>query len=173
MAAGMDEHRGDRGGADCGEALWTYAVATYAAADVSALCLALQERHDLDVNLLLYAAWCATRRVQLASADIRRAAERCEAWRRQVVLPLRRQRQRWSRALERSAEYAAIKRLELAAEREQLQQLAQLDLGGVVERAVPAVMLDNTRCVCAAHAVPAPSVEALQRALLAAPGPAD
>lgn len=85
--------------------------------------------HGVDVNLLLCAAWCAARGIPLDEVAVRDLDEQCRSWREQVIVPIRRQRRLWKDDEERGEDYAAIKRLELAAEREQLERL-ELRLAG-------------------------------------------
>jgi len=102
---------------------------------VAAACLAAQDGHGLDVNLLLFAAWLASTGRVLNERYARRAADHCEAWREDVVVPLRRRRRAWKHAAPHPGAYTAIKTLEVEAERQQLLMLAelaeQLDLHGV------------------------------------------
>ncbi|MFK8043378.1 TIGR02444 family protein [Congregibacter sp.] len=106
--------------------LWEFVVDVYAQPGVMVACLQAQERWDVDVNLMLYAVWCAKQNTVLSSEDFQRAETRCQVWREAVVLPLRKQRELWRGKPELSAEYAAIKGLELQAERRQLEFLADL-----------------------------------------------
>ena len=106
--------------------LWHYANAVYAREGVARACLRAQDELGADVNLLLYAAWCAQLGQSLSAADFAAAEQRCNVWRDTVVRPLRAQRRRWRGAVERASEYSAIKQLELAAERAQLEMLAGL-----------------------------------------------
>jgi len=112
--------------ADPGQDLWHYANALYAREGVARACLHAQDALGADVNLLLYAAWCAQLGQSLSAGDFAEAEQRCSVWRDTVVRPLRSQRRRWKGALERAREYSAIKQLELAAERAQLEMLAGL-----------------------------------------------
>lgn len=58
-------------------------------------CLYLQTRHDLDVPVVLFAAFVgAVRRQVLADSAINAARGRVDAWHREVVRPLRAVRQR-------------------------------------------------------------------------------
>lgn len=97
--------------------LWDFSCALYAAPGVQGACLALQDHHGSDVNLLLLAAWLgAARGSALTDALLGQAP--AAAWRNEVVRPLRAAR----RAMDRDdpAE-AALRRdllaCELAAER--------------------------------------------------------
>jgi uncharacterized protein (TIGR02444 family) len=93
---------------------------------VAAACLDAQDTHGLDVNLLLFAAWLAAAGHAVDESDARRADDHCRAWREDVVEPLRRRRRAWKRAAPHPGAYAAIKALEIEAERQQLVMLAGL-----------------------------------------------
>ncbi|EED31576.1 putative hypothetical protein TIGR02444 [gamma proteobacterium NOR5-3] len=108
------------------ERLWRFATAVYAVPAVAKACIAAQEQWAADVNLMLYVSWCAREVRQLSVDDIRTAQERCHPWREQVILPLRRQRVAWRGQDSCAQEYAEIKKLELQAERSQLDMLATL-----------------------------------------------
>ncbi len=69
---------------------WDFSIRTYSKAGVAEACLALQERHDADVNVLLYCLWIAGRRDgRLTRARLAGLLERTAPWRDRVVLPLR------------------------------------------------------------------------------------
>jgi len=74
--------------------LWNYALSLYARPGVAEACLALQERHGIDVNLVLCCCWAAAERRRLAEPDMRRLIDRVAAWHGAVVRPLRAVR-RW------------------------------------------------------------------------------
>ena len=58
-------------------------------------CLHLQNRHDLDVPVVLFAAFLgAVRRQTLTASGVEAARARVDAWHREVVRPLRAVRQR-------------------------------------------------------------------------------
>ena len=109
-----------------GAALCDYAVAVYAAPGVAQHCIELQDQQGIDVCLLLCGAWCAARGLALDDAATAALDTRCADWRREVVQPLRRQRRLWRQLPARREDYAAIKEIELAAERLQLQRLEAL-----------------------------------------------
>ena len=72
---------------------WDFSLRTYSKAGVAEACLALQERHGADVNVLLYCLWVAGRRDgRLTRARLAGLVERIAPWRDRVVLPLRRLR---------------------------------------------------------------------------------
>lgn len=111
---------------DGSASLWEYALTVYARDDVAGACLAAQDGHGLDVNLLLFAAWLAAAGHAVSETDVRRADDHCRAWRQEVVKPLRRRRRAWKRLPPHPGAYAAIKALEIEAERQQLAMLAGL-----------------------------------------------
>jgi uncharacterized protein (TIGR02444 family) len=108
------------------ERLWRYATDVYGNAAVATTCLQAQDAHGLDVNLLLFAAWCAHEGRSLGASQVAIAEARCAAWRSEVVEALRHTRRRWKSMAQRAEDYEAIKVLELAAERRQLSMLADL-----------------------------------------------
>jgi uncharacterized protein (TIGR02444 family) len=72
-----------------------FALKLYRRAGVADACLHLQDRHDLDVNMVLFAAFVgAVRRQALTNADVDLAKRRVESWHQEVVRPLRTVRQR-------------------------------------------------------------------------------
>lgn len=67
----------------------------YARNGVPEACLHLQTRHDLDVPVVLFAAFVgAARRQALTDSTVHAARGRVDAWHREVVRPLRAVRQR-------------------------------------------------------------------------------
>ena len=70
-------------------------MALYARDGVPEACLHLQNRHDLDVPVVLFAAFVgAVRRQTLTASGVEAARARVDAWHREVVRPLRAVRQR-------------------------------------------------------------------------------
>lgn len=115
---------------DGGEPFWNFSLAFYGRPGVSAACLALQDGHGQDVNLLLYACWIGlSGRGRLTSGDLARAAEVSDPWRRGVIEPLRAARRALKEAGPAAARlYAAAKAVELDGERVAQQRLAALAL---------------------------------------------
>lgn len=103
---------------------WGFSLTVYGRDGVAAACLRLQDRHGIDVNVLLYCCWVA-RHYGLALDDItlRQILAHVADWKERVVAPLRLVR----RALKdgfpsfdpvaREAFRTKIKRVELEAER--------------------------------------------------------
>jgi uncharacterized protein (TIGR02444 family) len=72
---------------------WAFSIAVYAADGVAEECLSLQERLELDVNLLLFAAYLgAAEGVAMTIQDISAASASIADWHGEVVRPLRRVR---------------------------------------------------------------------------------
>ncbi len=71
---------------------WDFSHAVWGREAVEPACLALQERHGLDVNLLLFCGWAGRRGRALDDAGIARLIEAARRWREATVLPLRRLR---------------------------------------------------------------------------------
>jgi len=108
--------------------LWRFSLAVYSQPQVPPACLALQDRHGVDVNLLLYAGWRAWGGDALSREGCRTALERSEVWRNDLVLPLRSIRRRAGTLARNDPKfaqvYAALKACELQIERRQQAMLA-------------------------------------------------
>jgi uncharacterized protein (TIGR02444 family) len=107
--------------------LWTFAVSLYAAPDVAAACLGLQDRHGCDVNVLLFAAWMgAVRHRTLTPAELAEAAAAVRDWHTEIVDPLRYVRRRLKSGPAPAPDQASealrtrIKAIEIEAERIEL-----------------------------------------------------
>jgi uncharacterized protein (TIGR02444 family) len=99
---------------------WDYSIALYGQPGVKKACLALQDEAGIDVNLLLFLCWVAkSARGRLTRAEIQSAMAAVAVWRVQVLLPLRRVRQRLRSAPD--SDDAQLRqellKVELAAER--------------------------------------------------------
>jgi len=71
-------------------ALWTFSIGVYGKPGVAPACLVLQERHRLDINLLLFSAWAGAAHGHVLSATERaRAFATVGAWHREMVVGLR------------------------------------------------------------------------------------
>jgi uncharacterized protein (TIGR02444 family) len=136
---------------------WDYALALYGRPGVAEACLALQERHGLDVNLLLFCCWAGHRGHRLSPAELESLTAAAGAWHARVVVPLRGLR-RWLKGREAAAQGAAgalrarVKARELAAERieqDLLHEAVPLDAGEPSPEAAAA----NLLAVCRAAGV--------------------
>ncbi|EKE72451.1 TIGR02444 family protein [Oceanibaculum indicum] len=70
---------------------WSFSLDFYGRPGVAEACLALQDSHGLDVNLLLYCCW---RGDTLSAAQIKAAIDLTAPWRAEIVQPLRALRRR-------------------------------------------------------------------------------
>ncbi len=122
---------------DLADGLWYFAVALYGRPGMADLCLELQDRHGMDVPLLLWAAWVgAARDHALTPGELAAADAAVAPWRRDVVAPLRAVRRRLKQGPLPLAPTAGsdslrdrVKALELEAERLQLAELARHPAG--------------------------------------------
>jgi uncharacterized protein (TIGR02444 family) len=73
---------------------WDYALALYRQDGVERACLDLQERHGLDVNIVLLCCWLASRGIEAEREWLKAAIAAVGPWHRQVVRPLRAMRRR-------------------------------------------------------------------------------
>lgn len=69
---------------------WDFALRVYGAPGVSAACLGLQERHGIDVNLMLFCLWLGhSDRGAMTEPEILAALAATDRWHRTVVKGLR------------------------------------------------------------------------------------
>ncbi|WP_420418684.1 TIGR02444 family protein [Pacificispira sp.] len=71
-----------------------FSLTAYSAPQVEGVCLALQESHGLDVNLLLLCCWVGRHGVRLPTDTLRRADQAVAPWRETAIGPLRALRRR-------------------------------------------------------------------------------
>jgi len=102
---------------------WTFSLAVYAMEGVAPACLRLQDRHGLDVNLLLYCCWAARRGVAFDAPAMARLGALTADWTAEIVQPLRAVRRALKGGFEAMPEAGcaalrdAVAALELDAER--------------------------------------------------------
>lgn len=126
---------------------WDFSVRTYRKAGVAGACLALQDRHGLDVNVLLYCCWFGCTLGVLDEPLRDRALAFSEPWADNVVRPLRAVRT-WMKHIgcaqpdvpneECMTLREEIKRIELKAE-----QLQENTLQSLAEDSPPKNYLDT------------------------------
>jgi len=117
---------------------WDFSLATYGRAGVADACIALQEAHGADVNILLFCAWAGRNGVRLDRAQIEAACGAVRGWHDEVVRPLRSVRRRLKSPLDGSppselqlALRARVQKIEIDAEHiEQLRLAALADAPG-------------------------------------------
>jgi uncharacterized protein (TIGR02444 family) len=71
------------------ETFWDFSNRIYQQSEVRNICLQLQNEHDMDVNLLLFACWHAHGRGLLARRTVKDALHFSSLWSAQVVQSLR------------------------------------------------------------------------------------
>lgn len=121
--------------------LWAWVVAAYGRPGVAEACMTLQDRHEQNVPLLLWAAWRATTGAAPDAETVEAARDIAHAWDGSTVGPLRTIRRRLKAAIPdmedagRLAVRERIKAVELAAERALLDDLAALESAAGERRA--------------------------------------
>lgn len=134
-----------------GAGLWRFSLRLYKRPGVAPACLALQDRHGIDVNLLLYAAYAAVSGRGVVDAGALGAANRAiEGWRLLVILPLRRLRGQLKGTETAAPARKRVLAAELEAEKEAQRRLAEL-LGPIRNR-TPAERRDDLAASLAAVA---------------------
>ncbi len=134
---------------------WAFSLTLYVREGVTAACLDLQERLDLDVNLLLFCCWAGSQGRALSGAEIGNLIAATREWRDEVVRPLRGAR-RWLKGRSLAFGDAAtelredIKAKELAAEAIQ-QDILHRALPVPVGASSPGAMAANLRAYLAAE----------------------
>ena len=117
------------------DAFWTFSLGFYARPGVSAACIALQDGYGVDVDLVLFALWCASRGHVLSDAELAATDALVAGWRNSVVQPLRQARRALKPAPEmvEAGAASALRRqiLTLELEAERIQQ-------GAMEAQAPA-----------------------------------
>ena len=73
---------------------WQFSGVVYARPGVAEACIDLQDRHGLDVNLLLFCAWAGAQGRVLDGGDLGLLRSASRPWHDEVVAPLRAAR-RW------------------------------------------------------------------------------
>ena len=109
-------------------ALWSFSLATYDSPGVASACISLQDRHGLDVNLLLFCCWAGARGHELTKGRLNRLQEGVADWQQEVVQPLRRVRRRLKAEASDAAQDLRARLLDLEIESERLEQLRLSDL---------------------------------------------
>ncbi len=117
-----------------GNAFWDFSLRIYSSPEVQQACVELQDASGVDVNVLLYMLWHASQGRRLADADAKAVLDAVEAWRVEVVVPLRTARRNLKTpgpALDpqgAEALRAIVKKAELESERLQQSALYALKL---------------------------------------------
>lgn len=113
---------------------WEFSLRVYKDPEVAQSCLSLQNRHGLDVNMLLFCCWYGTAYGKIPVPLLTQAYHHSTDWRRHVVQPLRSTRT-WMKNTGKpgpgtESEFevlrAQIKSVELSAEKMQQQALERM-----------------------------------------------
>jgi uncharacterized protein (TIGR02444 family) len=121
---------------------WDFSVTLYGKPGVAPACLALQERHGADVNILMFCLWLgASGRGPAAPEALDAAFAAVEAWHHEIVRSLRAVRKRLKTAIGAAdpglaqALRARIQKIEIDAEHIEQLTLAASPAAGVPARA--------------------------------------
>lgn len=68
---------------------WDFSLGVYGHEGVATACLALQDRHGVDVNVLLFCAWAGSRGHILQAGELSDLMTVARPWQRDVIAPLR------------------------------------------------------------------------------------
>ena len=125
---------------------WRFSLAIYADPEVAKSCIELQDGTGVDVNVLLFVLWAASRGRCLSVDEVREIVAAVETWRESVVVPLRTARRSLrSPPASIDAKRAAALRLQVKKvelEAEQLQQEALYRWRTVEQLGRPEPLLD-------------------------------
>jgi uncharacterized protein (TIGR02444 family) len=139
-----------------GSPFWRFSLGFYRQPGVADACIALQEESGVDVNLLLFLLWHATRARELSEAEVKDLERRIGAWRDMTVIPLRNVRRALKSppglvaATTAEAFRTRIKAVELEAERLQQEAMYGLATPSLLGRAA-ASPVDAARANAAAY----------------------
>ena len=159
---------------------WDFSLRVYGGDGVPEACLVLQERHGIDVNVLLYCCWLgASGRGALDEAEIARVCETVEAWHRDIVRAVRAVRQTLKGGFGAApVELSEPLRRRIAKIEVELEHVEQLMLAGSVsreaedgrnERARLGDALDNVCAYFAAAGIVLDAADAAETAIILGP----
>ena len=123
--------------AAAGAGFWDWSLKTYRAEGVEARLLTLQDKHALNVNILLWCAWVAERFSKVDDIVLRKAIDLTSIWSREVVNPIRNARRALkSPPREAPPEAAALLRGKLKDAELDAEKIEQDILADLAERAL-------------------------------------
>ncbi|HRF08268.1 MAG TPA: TIGR02444 family protein [Xanthobacteraceae bacterium] len=131
---------------------WDFSLQFYRQPGVADLCLALQDRHGIDVNLMLYMLWLATRGTSISQSEVAAIAQQIKHWHENVVVPLRSVRRSIAKSTVTGskAEFRnRVKALELEAERIEQDDLFALASAETASKSMDAAARHNLRSYAA------------------------
>lgn len=133
-------------------AAWDFVLRLYGMPGVAPACLDLQERHGINVSLMLFCLWHGTVSERPLGEDLPAMAAAAEEWHRSAVLPIRAARswlKRDAEGLQQStsaALYKTVLAAEIDCEHAELLMLAKLGQAHCATRGggpFPATMAEN------------------------------
>ncbi|MFN3890730.1 MAG: TIGR02444 family protein [Beijerinckiaceae bacterium] len=74
---------------ESGSDFWRFSLSIYRMDGVPPACLALQDGHGLDVNLMLFSLWLASNGRAVSAGELREADDAVSEWRENAVVALR------------------------------------------------------------------------------------
>lgn len=128
---------------------WDYSVAVYSRDGLSEVCLELQDRCGLDVNVLLYGAWLASLGQRLTRPHLAAIESAVGEWRSRVVQPLRALRRDLRGYPGAAALREDIKAIELRSERQQQDLMYEIHRTCVDQPAADRPLQENLALVAA------------------------
>ncbi|KSV74449.1 hypothetical protein N182_27800 [Sinorhizobium sp. GL2] len=123
---------------------WDFVTRLYERPGVAAACLALQERHGIDVTLMLFCLWRGSAEGVIPDGQMGALAAAAREWREATVTQIRVAR-RWLRQQpEHERLYRTVLAAEIDCEHGELLMLAQLaDISGGRRKPATEAMADN------------------------------
>jgi uncharacterized protein (TIGR02444 family) len=137
--------------------LWDFSLAKYEIEAVASLCLALQDDYDMDVNLLLYATWLASRGSKLTAEHLQQLDSLLSPWREEVIKPLRTLRQEMKGIEQAQASREDVKVLELSAEQQEQEMIFKFFSAAAVLPQSTSSVLENLTLVASLSGSEAPA----------------
>jgi uncharacterized protein (TIGR02444 family) len=151
----------DSTGMEQANPFWTFSTALYGQPGVAEACLELQDRLDLDVNVLLFACFAAASGVTLTAGDLATLESAAATWRREMISPLQKLRRAAADEL-----HERLLEAELLAERHQQDLMWQARpsaagwLGTVA--AAPGLLAENLAQVADRAGAPRASLDSIK-----------
>lgn len=142
---------------------WEYSLSTYEVDGVAHAALAVQDEMGLDINLILYASWLASRGLKLTNSHLAGLNAHIGRWQREVVIPLRAVRRELRGIADADLLRDAVKAIELDSEKHQ-----QLMMWEYFNRSEPLMSADETGQKNLAMLIPPRTKDAASWSLLVA-----
>lgn len=139
---------------------WRFSLQIYAREGIAEECIDLQDRHGINVNVLLFCAWLgAMSGVALGGTELDACENAVSEWDRSIVRPLRAVRRSLKVLTSADSLRERVKALELEAERAEqavLFELAERWLASAALDAAPSA-ISNVEALCARYSLRARS----------------